>query len=328
MLFSRCQLSGAQMSVEQRVNANPSQRQNRADGDTTHSGISDKDFLRYSRQILLPEVGEIGQQRLAQCHVIIVGIGGLGTLAAQYLAAAGVGQLTLIDADKIELSNLPRQLLFNETDIGRFKAEIAAHKLTQAYPDCRVSAINEAFSPATLVKLVPRSHVNRATKTGVMNRSSCSLLVLDCTDNFESRQRINRTCIELDFPLVISAVAHFSGQLLMVDQRLIPNGGCYQCLYPSDTIVSQRCATVGVLGPMVGIMASMQSLLALRYLLLNDTGLSGPDVTDDVANLVGTLWRIDGKSLACSSAILPRNSECGVCQVQNNWNTHDKNSSK
>lgn len=246
--------------------------------------LDDKDFIRYSRQILLPEVSEQGQHLLGSAHLVVVGVGGLGQLAAQYLAAAGVGQLTLIDHDAVELSNLPRQLLFSEADIGHNKAQIAQAKLTSSYPACHTQSLRGELTEKNADQWLTRGQ-----------------LVLDCTDNFNTRHTINRACIKHSIPLVSGSVAHFQGQLLTVDQQKMPAGGCYHCLFPQQLKVSQSCSTVGVLGPTVGIIASMQALIAIHLLL-------------DIQPPTGRFLRFDGKTLRWHEAKLRRDPSCPVCQ--------------
>ncbi|GIU35298.1 HesA/MoeB/ThiF family protein [Shewanella schlegeliana] len=249
--------------------------------------LSDSDFIRYSRQVLLPEVGETGQLAFIDSHVVIIGVGGLGNLAAQQLAAAGVGKITLVDGDCIALSNLPRQLLFSDADLGYNKVDVARRKLSLAYPQTQVDAVGEFLTDDNM--------------GAVLGETSKSYdLLLDCSDNFDTRQRINRFAIKSELPLVSASAAHFNGQLLNIDQRYNPNTGCYHCLFPAEMSVSQSCQTVGILGPMVGTLASMQALMALQQLL-------GDKQT------VGKLFRFDGKRFSWRELNLPRNQACGVC---------------
>ncbi|WP_299496790.1 HesA/MoeB/ThiF family protein [uncultured Shewanella sp.] len=266
-------------------------------------GLSAKDFIRYSRQVLLPEVGEAGQCQLQHSHVIIVGVGGLGHLAAQYLAAAGVGRLTLIDGDKVEVSNLPRQLLFSDSDLGQYKARCAQVKLQRAYVDCDIEAI-ECYLDEEAVDLP-------SIRSGLANAD----LVLDCTDNFTTRHLVNRLCVQSQTPLISASAAHFQGQLLQVDIVRSPSAGCYHCLFPSEMQVSQTCSTVGVLGPMVGVMASMQTLLAVNTLLGIEPSLersfqlrSSPEPES-----LSQLWRLNGKTLDWQVAKRQRDPHCPVC---------------
>lgn len=272
--------------------------------------LSDADFMLYSRQVLLPEVGEAGQLQLADANVVIVGLGGLGQLAAQYLARAGIGCLTLIDMDKVEISNLPRQLLFSDGDIGLNKARVAKQKLNDLAPQCTVTAHETAFNTETAAHHF--ADILEAKQQGK------KVLVLDCTDNFATRQAINRSCIEAALPLVSASIAAFSGQLFAVDQMQFPSGGCYHCIFPAQTRVSQSCSTQGVLGPSVGVMASMQSLMAMQLLLSMDS------CDEPKSALFGRFWRFDAKSLSWTAATLTRDPHCDVCGPKEVCSSSDK----
>lgn len=245
--------------------------------------VNDNDFIRFSRQILLPEVEETGQVKLHLAKVVIIGVGGLGTLVAEYLAAAGIGKITLVDHDTVELSNLPRQLLFSEDDINQNKAQVAGLKLASRDKSCELLAITDKFSIDNCEDIL----------------AGCDL-VFDCTDDFSTRQAINLACINHSNPLVSASVANFSGQLLVIDQVSSPDSGCYACLFPSELIVSQTCQTVGVLGPMVGVMASMQALVGMNLLL----GVNVP---------LGKLLRFDGREMKWREAHLNRDHNCPSC---------------
>ena len=245
--------------------------------------LSDDEFMRYSRQILLPEVGELGQSALKKAKVLIVGVGGLGQLAAQYLAAAGVGQLTLVDDDRVERSNLPRQLLFDDKDIGEYKSSRARDKLMQRYPNSEINGI------------IKRLSLDNAS--GIIEWAD---IVLDCSDNLETRHHVNQTCVSFPTPLVTASVAHFSGFLFAVDLKQAPDAGCYACLFPQDSIVTKSCSTAGVLGPMVGTLASIQTLMVINFLL-------------GVGKVCGKLLRFDGLEFKWREASLSRNPKCPVC---------------
>lgn len=280
----------------------------------TPSSLDDKDFIRYSRQIFLPEVGEAGQLQLKQCHVVIIGCGGLGQLAAQYLACAGIGSITVIDGDRVELSNLPRQLLFSEADIGQHKALVAKQKLAVLAPDCQLFAFAQMLTLDSAESLL--AHVATA------NRQQSALL-LDCTDNLAARHCINQLCIEHALPLVSASIAAFNGQLFAVDQQRFPAGGCYHCVFPADTYAPQNCSNQGVLGPSVGVMASMQALLAIQLLLSATAPIlehSTKPQAVGAEHLLGRFWRFDAKSLQWHSARLTRDPECEVCAPS--WNTN------
>lgn len=277
--------------------------------------LDDKDFMRYSRQIFLPEVGEAGQLQLKQCHMVIIGCGGLGQLAAQYLACAGIGSITLVDDDRVELSNLPRQLLFSEADIGQHKALVAKQKLAVLAPNCQLFAFAQMLTLDTAESLL--AHVATA------NRQQSALL-LDCTDNLAARHCINQLCIEHALPLVSASIAAFNGQLFAVDQQRFPAGGCYHCVFPNDTYAPQNCSNQGVLGPSVGVMASMQALLAIQLLLSASAPIlehSTKPQAVGAEHLLGQFWRFDAKSLQWHSARLTRDPECEVCAPSWNANT-------
>lgn len=240
--------------------------------------LADKDFIRYSRQILLPECGEAGQLRLRDSHVAIVGVGGLGGQAAMLLAAAGVGHLSLFDGDSVELSNLPRQLLFCDADLGKSKAEGAAARLQSREPGLKVSVCGE---------------LNRETLTQLDN----ARLVLDCTDNFAARHLISAYCAKHGKTLISGAIAGFDG-LLFVQRP--GEGGCYQCLFPPGTTSAQNCASVGVMGPAVAIVASMQAQLCLNELL-------------QFPCEAGCLQRFDFRHFRWHEARVPVDPFCPVC---------------
>lgn len=277
--------------------------------------LSDKDFIHYSRQVLLPEVGEQGQHTFNQSHVLIIGVGGLGTLAANYLAAAGIGKITLVDGDVIELSNLPRQLLFSKEDLGANKAQVAATKLMRAYEDCDIDSHSEYLSAANIDELFGRKH-------------SKFDLLLDCSDNFAVRQRVNQQALKYGITLVSASAAHFQGQLLSVNQQIAPESGCYQCLYPSDMSVSQTCQSIGVLGPMVGTLASMQALMSLNLLLGAELRPLKNEVAKSVSGsgsaLLGKLFRFDGAKFVWRQASLLRDPCCSVCGVSAKQNKDSK----
>ncbi|PKH55906.1 thiamine biosynthesis protein ThiF [Shewanella sp. Choline-02u-19] len=268
--------------------------------------LSDQAFMQYSRQILLPEVGERGQSIFSQSHVLIVGVGGLGNLAAQYLAAAGIGQITLIDGDIIERSNLPRQLLFTVEDLGGNKAHVAAKKLMRTYSDCHFNSFQRYLTADNGVELF---NANQPKFD----------LVLDCSDNFSVRQVVNQLAVEHKVTLVSASAANFQGQLLSVNQQQCPDTGCYHCLYPSDMSVSQSCQTVGVLGPMVGTLASMQALMSLNLLLSHnakaDHQIDELKTQVDSNQLLGQLYRFDGAKFTWRQAKLARDPDCTVCRA-------------
>jgi molybdopterin-synthase adenylyltransferase len=208
------------------------------------------DLSRYSRQIILPQVDTHGQQLLLDSHVLVIGVGGLGSAAASYLAAAGVGHLTLVDRDHVELSNLQRQIAHRHQDIGRPKAESARDTLQALNPDVEINAINSRLDEALLSRTVAAADV-----------------VLDCSDNFPTRFALNRACIAHRKPLVSGAAIRLEGQVAVfrADRAGSP---CYQCLFRDEQgEASESCEQAGVLGPLVGVIGSLQALEALKLLL-------------------------------------------------------------
>lgn len=202
------------------------------------------DFARYSRQVILREVGVNGQQLLQDSTVLVIGLGGLGSVAAQYLAAAGIGRLIVADRDRVELSNLQRQILYRQTDLGRDKAAAASAALVALNPQVRIeSGYGESW----------RESVKQAD------------VVLDCTDNFSTRFAINLACVQARKPLVSGAAIRFEGQLAVFDSRA--GGPCYACLYPQAGENQETCEEAGILGPVAGVIGSLQALAAIKLLL-------------------------------------------------------------
>lgn len=256
--------------------------------------LSEQQFVQYYRQILLPEVGEQGQQTLFDQHLIIVGVGGLGTHVAQQLAAAGIGHLYLVDDDKVQTSNLPRQILFNISSVGRDKVVCAAKGINKLNPDVTVKAYSEKFSKQFAQSLFSS---NPELKLAFKNKK---LMVLDCSDNMPTRQLINAWCARQLIPLVSASVTAFSGQLMVVDGQVMPEAGCYHCVFTAKETL-QTCHDMGVLGPMVGIIASMQALTAVRHVLT----LGEKDER---------LHIFDGLRLIWQNIVRHRDPHCTVCQ--------------
>lgn len=244
-------------------------------------------FIRYSRQIMLPEVGEKGVNKLLNSEVIIVGAGGLGTLVSQYLSAAGVGNITIIDNDKVELSNLPRQLLFNHNDINKFKVNCVKKRLNHDYPDVKVNEKNQRVTEINVDKLF-------------YQHSPRNSVVVDCSDNFATRILINRVAYQQNLPLVCAAITKFNGQIVVTDNNQMSHHGCYQCLLPENLNETRNCDSFGVLGPLVGVIASMQAWIVMQYLLQ----LSFPS---------GFLFQFDGLNHQWVKARLNKNPRCSVC---------------
>jgi molybdopterin/thiamine biosynthesis adenylyltransferase len=245
--------------------------------------MKDDQLLRYSRQIMLPQVDIAGQQALLDSHVLIIGAGGLGSPASMYLAAAGVGKLTLVDNDTVELSNLQRQLAHAESDLGANKVDSAAATLRAINSDVEVVALNRRVGAAELGELVSSADV-----------------VLDATDNVETRFAINRACLAAKVPLVSGAAIRLEGQIAVFDSRQ-SDSPCYECLYKGGEGGDFTCADNGVFAPVVGIIGSMQALEALKLIAqFGDT-------------LVGRLLLFDASSMQWREMKLPRDPNCLAC---------------
>ncbi len=249
--------------------------------------MNDQQLLRYSRHILLPEVGIEGQEKWLAARVLIIGAGGLGSPAAMYLAASGIGQLTICDHDTVDLTNLQRQLLHRASAIGQPKVESARQTLAEINADCRVTALQSRVDAETLAGLVAQSDI-----------------VLDCSDNFATRYAANRACLEASVPLVSGAATRFEGQVSVFDFRRA-DSPCYNCLYP-ETHESEdtRCAVMGVFAPLVGVIGALQAGEALK--LLAGTGDS----------LSGRLLLVDTLSMSVRNTRLARDPACPVCKIQ------------
>lgn len=246
--------------------------------------LSNEQLMRYARHILLDEFGVEAQQRVSQAQVLIVGAGGLGSPAAYYLAAAGVQQLTIVDDDEVELSNLQRQILHNSQRVGCNKAISAQQTLAALNPEVVVRPIAQRLEGEEFAPLVAAHDV-----------------VLDCTDNFATRHAINRACVQHRKPLVSGAGIRFAGQMSVFDLR-DPKAPCYHCLFPEAKDYEElRCATTGVLGPLVGIVGCVQAAEALKVI-----GGFGEA-------LVGRLLTLDALSMQWHTVRFRKDPQCAVC---------------
>lgn len=245
--------------------------------------LTDAEMLRYSRHLLLEEVGELGQKDLKNAKVLIIGMGGLGSPAAMYLAAAGVGSLLLCDFDSLEVSNLQRQIGYQTGDIGGAKVELMKHRLAMLNPEIRVRTVNVEMDEAQL--LMELMMVN---------------LVLDCTDNMDSRQMINGACVKAKVPLIVGAAIRFEGQLMFFDHHQA-DSACYHCLFPNSEQQPLNCSNSGVLGPVVGTIGTMQALEAIKYIVGLPSGLKN------------RLKLFDGKTLDWQTFTISKDPQCSVC---------------
>ena len=246
--------------------------------------MDDLALLRYSRHILLNEFGLEGQQCLSRSHVLVVGAGGLGSAALLYLASAGIGQISIADGDKVDLTNLQRQIVHREDTVGMNKALSAQRQLKNINSTISVDVIQERLSGQALDEAVRRADI-----------------VLDCSDNFATRHAINRGCVRHKRPLVSGAGVRFDGQITSFDLRL-SDSPCYHCLFPDQSDAEEeRCAVMGVFAPLVGIIGTMQAAEAIRLL----TGIGEA--------LTGRLLMLDARSLSWQTVKFRRDAHCAVC---------------
>lgn len=246
------------------------------------ASLSKDELIRYSRQLMLNPVGKAGQQRLKAAKVLVVGVGGLGCPAAQYLAAAGIGELWLLDDDTVALSNLQRQILFGQADIGKTKVDAAAEKLHANNPNVITKALCE-----------------RADQTRLITLCDSVDMVLDCSDNFDTRHALNRAAHATQTPLISGAAVRMEGQLYIFDWQT--ESPCYHCLFPESDAIADNCATAGILAPVTGIIGSFQALAAMRLLLGQEP--SG----------AGKLWLFDAMSMHWRQMTAQRDTQCAVC---------------
>ncbi len=245
--------------------------------------MNDEQLLRYSRHILLNELGIEGQERLRRAHVLVIGAGGLGSPAALYLASAGVGTLTLVDGDRVDLTNLQRQVLHTTDRIGMPKPASGRVALAALNPDVRIETIEERVEGSALEALVARASI-----------------VLDCSDNFATRHAVNRACVMHRRPLVSGAAIRFDGQVATFDLR-DPQSPCYACLFPPGDGEDELCSIMGVFAPVTGIIGTVQAAEALKLAAGIESGLRG------------RLLILDALTMHWHSVRVPRDPQCPVC---------------
>ncbi len=246
--------------------------------------MTDDQLLRYSRHILLDDIGIEGQERLLGAHALVIGAGGLGSPVALYLGSAGVGRITLVDDDHVDLTNLQRQIAHTTARVGQPKALSARQAVTALNPDVQVTSLLQRADARQLDGLVAAADV-----------------VLDCCDNFATRQAVNAACVRHRKPLVSGAAVRFDGQLAVYDTRNAQSP-CYACVFPPDADVQEtQCATLGVFAPMVGIIGAMQAAEALKLL----AGVGTP--------ATGRLLMLEGRAMEWSEVRTTRHPACPVC---------------
>jgi molybdopterin/thiamine biosynthesis adenylyltransferase len=246
--------------------------------------MNDEQLLRYSRHLLLEEIDVAGQEKLLGSHILIIGAGGLGSAAAPYLAAAGVGKISLVDHDKVELTNLQRQIMHSEYSIGKSKVASGKEFLQDINPNLIIDTLEERASEALMDSLLPEVDI-----------------VLDCTDNFATRHLINAACFKYQVPLVSGSALKFDGQLSVFDFRNTASP-CYACLFsPEEQLEEVSCASMGIFSPLVGIIGAMQAAQALQVLI----GFGQP--------LVGRMLLWNALNTQIDEIRISRNLECVVC---------------
>lgn len=246
--------------------------------------LSDQQLLRYSRHVLLPQMQMEGQEKLLNSRVVIVGLGGLGSAAALYLAASGIGYLTLIDFDDVEESNLQRQVIHNKDRLGHYKVDSAKQSLEQLNEDIKVIALSEKLSESSSNEIFEAQD-----------------LIVDCSDNFKTRFLLNQLSIAYNIPLISGAAIRMDAQITVFDPR-VPNAPCYRCLYCEGKDIPLRCSENGVLSPLVGVIGSMQAVEAIKVLIGMGQSLAGRIQIYDAQRAV---WR---------TLKLPRDPACPECQ--------------
>ena len=247
--------------------------------------MNDEQLLRYSRQIMLPEFDVAGQEVLLDANALLVGLGGLGSPAALYLAAAGIGSLTLVDHDTVDISNLQRQIIHDIRSLNRAKVDSAAERIAAINPDTQVATLAGKLDGEQLAREVDRADV-----------------VLDGTDNFAARYAINSACVATGTPLVSGAAIRWEGQIAVFNARQ-PDAPCYQCLYPDAADEALNCAQNGVASPLVGIVGSVQAMEAMKV-------LAGVGET-----LAGYVLYVDAKRMEWRKLRLKRNPRCPTCNT-------------
>ena len=246
--------------------------------------MDDQQLLRYSRHILLDEIGIEGQEKLLAAHALVIGAGGLGSPVALYLASAGIGKITLVDDDTVDLTNLQRQVLHTTARVGQPKAESGKTALAEINPGVSVVALRERADAARLAELVATASV-----------------VLDCTDNFATRHAINRACVNAKVPLVSGAAIRMDGQIAVFDPRS-GETACYACLFPPDQRFEEvQCSTMGVFAPLVGIIGTMQAAEALKLVA---------GIGESLAN---RLLLLDARTMEWTSIRTVKSLDCPVC---------------
>lgn len=256
--------------------------------------MTDDQLLRYSRHVLLDGIGIEGQRKLLKARVLVIGAGGLGCAAALYLASSGVGSITLMDPDLVDTTNLQRQIAHTQSRVGWLKVHSLAQAMTAINPDIAVTAFAEKADAFLLAQCLPKMDI-----------------VLDCTDNFASRQLINQVCVQHGKVLVSGSASNFHGQVCVFDLRR-SQSACYACLFPlADKPLESSCSTMGVFAPLVGIVGSMQAAETLKLLVQNESFHSIPEPGESIS--LARLIMVDSQRMVFEAMNFVQNSQCKIC---------------
>jgi len=252
-------------------------------------GLSDQDFLRYSRQIMLPDIGEKGQVTLRNSTVLIVGCGGLGSSVGMHLSASGIGTLIIADGDKVELSNLQRQVVYRDNNLNQNKAMAMAQQLKGLNGTTHIEVISHKLTEPELSRFINQVDV-----------------VLDCSDNLPTRHEINAACVKHNVPLISGAAIGWQGQLMLFSNNVTENNSsCYHCLFPfAESHQTQNCQSFGIIGPVVGMIGNLQALETIKYL------------TQPSYMKWDTIHQFDGRTLSWSSMNIPKDNQCSICSSE------------
>jgi molybdopterin/thiamine biosynthesis adenylyltransferase len=241
--------------------------------------LSKDDAIRYRRQLIMPEIGEAGQQRIKQATVMIAGVGGLGGLSACYLTAAGIGRLKIVDKDRVAVHNLNRQILYTTADVGKWKTACAQARLEALNPSCRIEALNETIGPDTIVDMA----------------RGCDLII-DGTDSIQTRDVLNRAALMFKIPYIFGGVNGFDGMLATFSPG---KGACLACIFPE--VPPTVAGETGIIGPTAGVIASLQCMEAIKRLIGRGSGLTG------------VLIHVHGLDMRIKRMLIDRNPDCPVC---------------
>ncbi|WP_343152809.1 HesA/MoeB/ThiF family protein [Buchnera aphidicola] len=248
--------------------------------------LNDNDFFRYSRHLLLKEVGIKGQNKIQKSKILIIGLGGLGSVVSMYLLASGVNTLFISDGDVLELSDLQRQIIYDNNQLGKLKSELVKKRLTKMNPNCKITAISEYLNEKNIHFFIKKVDI-----------------ILDCTDNLTTRRIINKFCVKANKPLLIASAIGFKGQLIVIQPPW--KFGCYSCLWPENIKENNNCESLGIFSPITGIIGSFQVLETLKLILNGESSINGK------------IQLFNGLNLSINQINLKKNIHCSICRGKN-----------